>query len=480
MILYIDSNNVYLLNDGYSKVIYTAHKDKIDYLKLIFLIKKNKLFVFINSFYATSEHKTFAVGMTANNIQNFIKDRLAKPDVICACYNHLFNKGKGAEHKNDIVMTLIKDNENEPHIKRIFTELLKTDLDLSHIYSFDQVINTIGISRSVLNRSLNLNVVMLETSALIMASNTTHYMFGRLIKQHDKEPLLTTTAKMLAMALKYISTTYAFLHNEVKITIMSASRPDVDAIKATDPVLKSVIINTKILKLPSIKIAKEVPEIIAELQLLKLAIPEIKYVNNLTNNQILSHIKTHKTIKILRLSSIIALIAAILYNIYSYISSTKLSDSDALVDRQYNAIVQNITHEEKKIKKLDNKIYAIIATNIKKYINNDNSHFNATKIVSKVFNNYKKLVYVEGYRFNCENCINNKRKNTLYVDFALFNVNSSARFAINKLAEIENEIKKELRKKYDNVEITLQQISRERQIATTRDVRDTMVITYYK
>ena len=55
-------------------------------------------------------------------------------DVIFATYNNLFPSGKGKEHTNDIVMTIIKAHDSEEHIQKFLRRCLETDMDLSHIY----------------------------------------------------------------------------------------------------------------------------------------------------------------------------------------------------------------------------------------------------------------------------------------------------------------------------------------------------------
>lgn len=478
-ILYIGSNEVCLTNNSFSKIIYKANKEKIDYNLLIKLLKKEKkIFIFIKSFFAFTEHKTFQLGMSKKDMQATIDKRLSQNDVVCASYNHLFAKGNGAEHSNDVIITIIKESDEEKHIKKLINELAKTDLDLSHFYSFDQAINTIGMSySSLLNRNINVNVIVLEKDAMIMVSNTTHYMFGRLIKQRENEDLQTTVAKMLSTTLKYISTTYSFLHNEIKITISSQQRVDVDMIKSVDSVFDGIKIITQTLKMPNIKISKEVPTITAELQLIKLSFDNLKKVNLLTNNKLQDHIKAHKIILILQFISISLFIFVAVYGTIKYISGTKLSYNDSKIDRQYDAVVQQTEFEEKKIAQYDNNVYAILAKETKKNIAEDDN-LKILKEISTVFNKHRNLIFIEGYKYSCEDCIQKNKKNTLQIDIALFNVNSSIKFAMKKLSELEADLKKLLEKKYKFVDILFQQTSKEKRLLATRDVRDTIIIKF--
>lgn len=480
MILYIGSNNIYLLSNDFSQVLYEVHKSRIDYSKLISLIGKNKLLVFINSFFSISEHKTFKSNTKKQEIKSFIENRFRKPDVVCASHNRLFSKLEGGVHKNDIIMTIIKENENEIHIKKIINELMKTDLDLSHIYSFDQAINTIGISYLSINRYLNVNVIILDDGALIIVSNTTHYMFSRLIKERNNETILETTAKMLAMTLKYIGTTYSFIQNEVKITVLSTDKDlDIEKIKTLDPVFETIVISKKILDKPSLKIKDDIVEDMLELQLLKIALPEIKNVNNLTNVDLSIHINVHRFIKILRIFSITLLLFSIFYGIYKYVIGTTLSQSDKDIETQYIQTIQDAKNKEKKLIDLSNKIYSIVATNVSKNIE-DNSHLNCVKLIASVLKKYRKFVFVEAYRFDCSNCLSSKRKNILYIDIALFNVNMSSKFVINELSKIETDIRDMFSKLNYDVDVNFQQLSHNRHIASSKDFRDTMIITFQK
>ena len=117
-----------------------------------------------------------------------------------------------------------------------------------------------------------------------------------------------------------------------------------------------------------------------------------------------------------------------------------LSQSDKDIETQYIQTIQEAKNKEKKLMDLSDKIYSIVATNVSKNIEN-NSHLNCVKSVATIFKKYRKFVFVEAYRFDCSDCLSSKRKNVLYIDFALFNVNMSAKFVINELSKIETDIK---------------------------------------
>ena len=72
-----------------------------------------------------------------------------------------------------------------------------------------------------------------------------------------------------------------------------------------------------------------------------------------------------------------------------------------------------------------------------------------------------------------------KRKNTLSMDIALFNVNESARFAVMKLANLEKDISEFLKKKYNSVVITFNELSKNKHKGAVKDVRDTMIIEFW-
>ena len=485
MILYIGNDNIYLFDKNFSKIFYKAHKNEINYSKLISSIGKNSLYVFVNSFFCTSEHKTFPISAKKQDIKNFIEDRFSKPDVVFADYNYLFKNGEGSVHKKDIIMTVIKNSEQELHMKKIMNELIKTDLNLSHIYSFDQTVNTLGLSFSALNLShcLNVNVFITEDSVLITTSNYTNYMFGRLIKKRNNESITKTAIKMLIMTLKYIGTTYSFLQSETKVSIFSVSEIDVDKIKLLDPVFDATSINSNVLKMPKLKIEQELTDDIAEIQLLNLAICNVKYIANLTNSDISLHMKIYKFIKIFRVIAIGLLFFSIIYGLYRYATGTQLSNSDKEVEKHYVKAVQDVRNGEKKLIGLDDNVYAIISTNFEKNAEN-NSHMDCLKSISNILRKHRKLFFVESYTFEHNKLehgnSNVTKKNVLYIDFALFNINSSAKFVVNELLKIETEIKEKLSKIGYETDVSFQKLSHDKYVANSKDVRDTMIITFQK
>lgn len=476
-ILYIGTNEVCLLNGSFSKVIYFSEKRTIDYKKVVDLVTKTPTIIFINSFFAFAEHRSISAGLGKKEIKKSIDERLAKPDVVCATYNHLFKKGKGGTHTNDVVMTIIKADDSERHIKKILSLLANTNADLTHIYSFDQAINSLSMSYSILNHSINVNVALLDNSAMIMASNTTHFMFGRLIKKRDGEELITTMSSMLAMTLKYISTTYSFLTNEPKITIMSSGAVDVNTIRGADPIFGDTKITTKKLSLPKITQSPDVKNITTELQLLKLAVPSLKYVNKLDNNRISIQKSAFVAIKILQRIAFASVILTILYCCYRIMDKSKLSAYEKQIETKFDNMNAEMLTQQKKIKTLTGKSYYFVARELKNSIY-DNSHVDTMKKIADIFKKHRDLTYVEGYKLSCENCTQKDRKNTLTIDFAFYNVNSSARYAVDKLSVLEKEILTLLEKDYKNVNISYSQITKNKRALATRDVRDTMVITF--
>ena len=476
-ILYIGTNEVCLLNGSFSKVIYFSEKRAIDYKKVVSLVEKTPTTIFINSFFAFAEHRSISAGLGKKEIKKSIDERLAKPDVVCATYNHLFKKGKGGTHTNDVVMTIIKADDSEQHIKKILSLLANTNADLTSLYSFDQAINSLSMSYSIFNHSININVVLLDNSAMIMASNTTHFMFGRLIKKRDGEELITTTSSMLAMTLKYISTTYSFLTNEQKITIMSSGDVDINAIRGSDPIFGDIKITTKKLSLPKITQVSDIKGITTELQLLKLAVSSLKYVNKLNNNRISIQTSAFLAIVILKRMAFVSILITIVYCFYRMLDINKLSVYEKQIETKFDNISAEANTQQKKIKTLTGKGYYFIARELKNGIY-DNSHVDTMKKIADIFKKHRDLTYVEGYKLSCENCAQKDRKNTLTIDFAFYNVNSSARYAVDKLSAIETEILTLLNKDYKNVNISYSQLTKNKRALATKDVRDTMIITF--
>ena len=479
MILYINSNNIYLLNRSFSKILYFAKKDEIDYKKLVQLIGKNDVYIFINSFFSSLEHKIFTLNTKKQEIQSFIKKRFSKSDVLCAGYNNLFDKDKGAEHKNDIVVTIIKNNENEKHIKKVIESLLDTDIDLSHIYAFEQAISLIGVDFEYYSNVVSVNVVILKDGIIIAVLNSNHYIFCRFIRKRNNETIISSAVKVLSMTLKYIGTTYSFLPNDIKVTIMSDEQVDINEIKSSDAILKNISIETKNLGIQKNTIIDGVGADAVEIQLLKLVFTNIKYINNLTSPNLLIQTKAHKTIVILRIISFILLSFALLYGIYRYIVGTRLSYDDKKTEKLYIEIIQQTKNKRQNLVSFNEKVYEIIATNIAQNIA-DNSHMDMIKQIAKIFSKHRKLCFVESYRFNCEKCLEETRKNILYVDFALFNINLSTNFVFNELSKIEKEIIDFFKKNDYTVDVFFQQLSHDKRVALKKDVRDTMIITYYK
>ena len=478
-VLYIGSNEVCLTNSSFSKVYYYVEKHNINYDRLINLISGRKVAIFINSFFAFTEHRAFTRGITKSEMQSKINERLAKDDVIFATYNNLFPSGKGKEHTNDIVMTIIKAHDSEEHIQKFLRRCLETDLDLSHIYSFDQIVNTIGLSYSVLNHTININVVMVNDDAMIMASNITKFMLGRFIKKKEGEDIMVTTTKMLATTIKYIGTTYSFLKNDIKITIMSQKPVDIVQIQDSDNIFNDVQITTKLLKLPELKISRQVEAISNELQLLKLAIGNVSKVSNLTNNLLNVQIRVHKIIGWLKIFTILFIGACAVHVGFKILTGAKLTNNDKKISQQYDEITDTIEKKSKELVKYDRDVYAIVAKDLSKNVP-DNSHLEILKDLSTIFKKHREFIFVEGYRFSCSECMSKtKRKNTLSMDIALFNVNESARFAVMKLANLEKDISEFLKKKYNSVVITFNELSKNKHKGAVKDVRDTMIIEFW-
>ncbi len=442
------------------------------------LLSTRKTMVFINSFFAFTEHKAFTRGITKGEIQSKINERFAKDDVIFATYNNLFPSGKGKEHSNDVVMTIIKAHDSEDHIQKFLRRCLETDLDLRHIYSFDQIVNTIGLSYSVLNHTININVVMVNEDAMIMASNITKFMLGRFIKKKEGEDIMTTTTKMLATTIKYIGTTYSFLKNEIKITIMSQKPVDIVKIQSSDNIFNDVQITTKLLNMPILKISSSVGEIANEMQLLKLAIGNVGKISNLTNNLLEVQIKAHRFIGFFKVFTFLFAVVCVSYIGFKIATGTKLTNDDKKISQQYDKIVEDIEKKSDELAKHDKDVYVIVA---KELANNiaDNSHMEDVKGLADVFRKHREFIFVEGYRFSCSDCASKKsRKNVLNVDIALYNVNSSARFAVMKLAELEKDVMEYLKKNYNSVSITFNELTKNKRRGAVKDVRDTMIIEF--
>ena len=474
-ILYIGSNEICLLNDDFKTIKYFSEKHQIDYKKLFEFIDNNTT-IFINSFFEFSEYKGYSAGLTQEDIFNNIQKQLSGANFVCGNYNHLFYKGRGGEHKNDVVLTFIKEDDSEHHIKKIIKILQQKDLDLSRIYSFSQALHTIGTSYSIFNKTININVVILDDSAMITVSNTTHYMFGRLIKKKENEEIIETITRVLPTVIKYIQTTYLFLQNDIKISILSQSIVDIDSIKNSDQMLKNINFEYQQLKIPAIKLLGA-ENITTELQLIKLCLGKLKNVNNLKNKEIRTNILGHKIIKYLRLVAGVFVIISVLYFIIRVISGSALSISDKKIEEEYNDITKQYKQIEVKLFDAKNNIYYSIAKELKGNIT-DNSHLDTMYEVADLLKKHRDLLYIEEYRLSCTNCSTKERKNKIYVEFAFHNVNSSAKYAISKLSEIEVEITTMLKKKYKYAYVSFLTLSKNKAQAAKEDVRDIMEIEY--
>lgn len=481
MILYIGNNDVCLTDNSFSRVIYHTTKGEINYDKLISLLPKTGLKIFINSFFAFSEHRQIVRGINENEIQEIIDERLLKKDVVCASYNHLFAKGKGEEHTNDVVFSIVKFDESEVHIQKILNRLIETNIDLSKIYSFGQTIHTIGLTYSMFNKNININVSVLENDILVTVSNTTHFMFGRLMKLKLDGDINAQIAKLIVTVIKYINTTYPFLKYPLKVNVMSCKELDDRIITMSDAILDKIKQDISInkLSLPSLGVAGKVPEIATELQVLKMAMPNIGKVNIMSNTLLNNHRKTYKFINILKLVVIVSVILSGLYCFAKIISSATITKQDEKLEKEYDNVVRDYKKQEKILLDMENNIYLATMSAVAG-VNVNNNHINTLKDIAGVFKKYRDFIYVEQYKIDCENCSSVKadRKYIFTADIALFNVNESIKFGVLKMADLENSIRDVLKKKYKNVTIEYNNTSTNKRHAGSKDVRDTIVVKF--
>ena len=481
MILYIGNSDVCLTNNGFSKLIYYAKKDAIDYDKLISLLPKSGLYVFINSFFAFSEHRQIARGINENDIQEIVNERLLKKDVVCASYNHLYAKGAGEEHTNDLIFSIVKFDESEVHIQKILNRLVETDIDLTHIHSFGQTIHTIGLRYSMFNKNININVSVLEKDLLITVSNTTHFMFGRLMKLKLDGDINAQIAKLLVTVIKYINTTYPFLKYPIAINVMTSKQLDERIITMSDAILDKLKkdISIKNWSVPAIGIASKTPDIVSELQVLKQAMPNIGKVNKMSNTLLHNHRKTHRFIKFLSLFVVASIGLSFVYCLSKIFTSVSITKEDEKIEQEYDKTMKDYKKQEKTLIDMENNIYLATMSAVAN-VGVNNKHINVMRDLSNVFKQYRDVIFVEGYKLECENCSEpaKERKFKMSVDIALYNVNESIKFAVLKLADLESSVSSVLKKSYKNVSIEYQNISNNKRYAGSKDVRDTMIINF--
>ena len=480
-ILYIGNSDICLTDNSFSRVIYQAKKDEIQYDKLISLLPKTGLKIFINSFFAFSEHRQIVKGISDDEIQQIIDERLLKKDVVCASYNHLFAKGKGDEHTNDVVFSIVKFDESEVHIQKILNRLVETEIDLGNIYSFGQTIHTIGLNYSMFNKNINVNVSVLDSDILITVSNTTHFMFGRLMKLKLDGDINAQIAKLIVTVIKYINTTYPFLKFPLKVNVMTSKDLDDRIITMSDAILDKIKqdISIKKLSLPSLGIAGKVPDIATELQVLKMAMPNIGKVNIMSNTLLNNHRKTSKFIHIFKLVALISLAVSGLYCVGRLFSSATITKQDERLEKEYDKIEKDYRKQEKVLINMENNIYLSTMSAVAG-VGVNNNHIDTMKDIAGVFRKYKDFIYVEQYKIDCENC-SDKRENRKYIftaDIALYNVNESIKFAVLKFADLENSIRDVLKQKYKVVEIEFKNTSVNKRYAGSKDVRDTIIVKF--
>ena len=101
-VVYINSNEVCVSDDKFTKLYYNATQDIINYKQLMRSVQGHgNPIVIINSDLIFSEYKAFITGLNKTERANIIDNKVNSQSSVCANVNGLFPNGKGADHQND-------------------------------------------------------------------------------------------------------------------------------------------------------------------------------------------------------------------------------------------------------------------------------------------------------------------------------------------------------------------------------------------
>ena len=479
-ILYLDIEKVCLVDDKLEEVFYTADKKSINYSEFATAVKVHKhLKIFINSFFTFSEYKNFATG-TLTQHRKTIDTELAKKEVLFGNYNNIFEKGKGLLHANDVIINKVIADANEAHIKKVFDTLYSLDVNISNTYLFVHAVQSIGVDLTAkTDNHLNISLFTLEEGTIVIVSNGKNFLFGRLVRRKLDETTTQSAANILETTLKHVGTTFEFLTNPACVKIFTTVDIDQEELLSSSPFFNGIDLSIQQLSLETSGIKHTVPDIADELGLAKMALKNLKNVKKLESSGLKKHIALFFTIRCLFVAAIAIACGVLFFASFRLIGSN--ATKNQLERSRFELSTQQAQYNKQKkiLERLSSKILLTIASKISNpHVNNN--HIDTIRDIAEIFKKYRGSTYVEGYKFSCTDCTAKVRKNTLELDVAFFNQTSSAKFVLQNIDNLKNEITQTLKKTYTNVDISFKEINdKDKQRVAKRDIRDKMTILYY-
>ena len=454
-ILYINRDSVCFCNDNLSDIYYYSEKKSIEYDKVRKYIsifgKKSKLVVVISSFYTDINF----VQKKNNKMKflDFLRLKLNDKDVVCGNISIL------DKEQTEAVVTIIRNNAQECHILKILELLQQYNLDLRHIYCFEQLPLLFGLATEVnfgknYVPELNIVIILLSDRFFISVANGKNFLLGREIVFEANSNIIVFIANTLLMVIKNIEITYVNIHSQLKIKIFGFTNEfDVDGLKSTDAVLENIEIVYS--QLPLGNVGADVLQSDLRYQLLlmiKIALPKLQYLQPLTSKIIKKHTTMFGIISYVKLIFYLFCIVTCCLFVYYIISVSTLE-----VERQLQK--GNLAKEKQELKKYTERIKEItesvtdIAVMKMQQLKLADNYDEPLKIIAKITNDNKSILDVQGYQFDCLNSTKQDKVFFISFDIEMFNRGGSYTYTQTAINTLLTDISEELKKKYKKVSV---------------------------
>lgn len=480
-VLYINSKEVCAISDDFSQLIYYSDKDHIDYdsfKKSVLSIKKEKIYVVVNSFYTYYEYINLSKVASDIKISNFLKSKMYAESTICSNYNCIFVDEKSINKlsfEDDIVFTSISKNIDELHISKIFNLLENANILLDNAYDFTQLAQTIYMSYKKDNKTLNINIVVLNSKVIISVSNRTHFLFGRLLGTKNEDTIEKEISSLLRMVVSYIETTYEKLDGIISVRVISNKDIDILAIQ-NETSLQNIKIEKKDISYVDVSSLSLNSDLKEELIVLKSALVNVDKCKYLTNRKIEENIFLKKIEKFLSFSCIGVFLLFVLYILYFVYTIFSLNKDINLYSRQLVEQQRVFIQKEQEISGISKGMTRHIVNKFSK-INIDTTGSDILLDIGKVLQKHKNFIDFEEYKFSCKDCITDKKKILFAFDIKLFNI-TKTNVSYQQINNLINDLYSVLSKKYSNVTIFSRRISEDNKLYfNSEDIDDTIYVS---
>ena len=458
-ILYINSKNVCIVDNNFKKLDYCASRDEADIKQIYNIIKKykrEKLYVFLNSFYSNNAYVKLDIARgNGINIYDFVKSNIFSKNILLSNFNVVFGAPKNIKrlsYKDNIIVTTI--GVEDVFISEVVDFLSKRQLITNNVYDFVQCSQSIYMSYVEKNKTLNINVCVLNGSIVITCSNAYNFIFGNTIKINAKDDnsLYHGLANAISMTIKYVETTYENLLNAISVYIIGNNPINIDNIKSCDAILGNVNMEYKPIDCLVDENLHLEDELRSEISLISVFFKNISKVNCLTSDVLKRNYRLSLVNKDLSLFSFFGFLALLGYLAFCFIQGQILNKKILKIANNVSDIKQQVTYKNNEL--------ANLLTNIREdsvYLFNqisiDTDYHYPIGVVSLIANKYHNFIDVGGYNFSCKECYSKNKILLLSFDAMFFNVKRQKNIVMMYNKQVLQDIKNELLKKYKNVSV---------------------------